>query len=284
VSGIVTLTSDFGLGDAYVAIMKGVILSRNPDVKVVDVCHSVSPRNIAQAGFVLSTAYQFFPPRTVHVIVVDPGVGTSRKAVILRTPQADFVAPDNGILSYVLNHSANKCAVSGIDGRVELGLEMEAVAITCPKYWRTPVSNTFHGRDIFAPVAAHLSLGVPLDKFGEAVSSLNILPVSAPLREADGSLSGHIVHVDNFGNLITDITTDELPLSGRVMRIEVGGHAIDGLSRTYGDSGGLLALIGSSGHLEISVRNGSARDFLGTGTGGDIRIRFMCENSTFCTR
>ena len=191
-SVIITLTTDFGLTDAYVAAMKGVILGINPEAKLIDICHSIKPRNISQAAFVLSTAYEFFPQRTIHVVVVDPGVGTERRAIILRTPLADFIAPDNGVLSYVIEDFYQPHPLSphllqsrgdgkGFQGakplkttpaeqprQIELGPELEAVAITKPQFWRSPVSSTFHGRDIFAPVAARLSLGSSPIDFGEA--------------------------------------------------------------------------------------------------------------------
>ena len=266
---VITLTTDFGLADAYVAAMKGVILGINPEAKLIDICHSVEPQNVSQAAFVLSTAYQFFPERTIHVVVVDPGVGTERRAIILRTPQADFVAPDNGVLSYVIQQSS---AQPVMDRRqIELEPELEAVAITRPEFWRSPVSPTFHGRDIFAPVAARLSLGLLPADFGEPVTSLTVLPLSRPSRASDGTVVGHILHVDNFGNLITDIKSDDLP-QARQVTIEVGNQFISGLSRTYGEGEGLLALIGSSGYLEVSLKEGNASAFLGVRVGSEVKI------------
>jgi len=271
-STIITLTTDFGLADAYVAVMKGVILGINPEAKLVDICHSIKPQNISQAAFVLSTAYQFFPERTIHVVVVDPGVGTERRAIILRTPLADFVAPDNGVLSYVIQqYSAKPINVSR--QQIELALELEAVAITRPEFWRSPVSSTFHGRDIFAPVAARLSLGSPPKDFGEAIASLAILPLSHPYQAADGTLVGHVLHVDSFGNLITNVKGDDLPRTKQAITIEVGTRCIPELSRTYEEGSGLLALIGSSGYLEISLKGGNASTFLGAGEGSEVKIR-----------
>ena len=270
----ITLTTDFGFTDAYVAAMKGVILGLNPEAKLVDICHTVSPQDIAGAAFVLGTAYQFFPKGTIHLVVVDPGVGSKRRAVILRTPSADFVAPDNGVLSHVLEQSsARPTEDSAADqGQRELGPELGAFAITNPRFWRTPVSPTFHGRDIFAPVAAHLSLGRSPADFGEKVASLAVLPLTRPHRAADGSLAGHILHVDSFGNLITDITSQDLPPTGEPVTIEVGNRLIHGLSRTYAEGEGILALIGSSGHLEVSVRGGSARSLLNAEVGDEVRV------------
>jgi len=270
-SAIITLTTDFGLTDAYVAAMKGVILSLNPEAKLVDICHSIKPQSISQAAFVLSTVYQFFPERTIHLVVVDPGVGTERKTVILRTPLADFVAPDNGVLSCVIQQfSVDPPDVNR--RQIELAPELQAVAITKPEFWRSPVSSTFHGRDIFAPVAARLSLGSPPEDFGEAITSLVILPASTPSQEAD-TLTGHVIHIDNFGNLITNIRSTDLPQEHRPVAIEVGNKLISGLSRTYAEGEGLLALIGSSGYLEISLKNGDARAFLGVEVGSEVKIR-----------
>jgi len=273
-STIITLTTDFGLTDAYVAAMKGVILSINPEVKLIDICHTIKPQNIPQAAFVLGSAYQFFPKKTIHVVVVDPGVGTKRRAIILRTPSADFIAPDNGVLSYILQPPSIK---TGDDRnnlqQVELEPEMEAVTITKHHFWRSPVSPTFHGRDIFAPVAAHLSLGLPLIDFGEAITSVAMLPLPHPHQTSDGSLVGHILHIDSFGNLITNIKSDDLPQAKRAITIEVGNQSITGLSHTYAEGSGLLAIIGSSGYLEVSLKGGSACAFLNAEVGNEVRIR-----------
>jgi len=273
---IITLTSDFGLTDAYVAAMKGVILGINPQAKLIDICHSIQPQNIRQAAFVLSTAYPFFPPRTIHMVVVDPGVGTERRAIILRTPLADFVAPDNGVLSYVMQPFLAESGENHVNlQQAELPPELEAVAITEPQFWRSPVSPTFHGRDIFAPVAARLSLGFPPTEFGEAITSVTMLPFPRPYQAADGSLVGYILHVDSFGNLVTDIKSTDLPQTEQAITIEVGGQFIAGLSHTYAEGSGLLALIGSSGYLEIALKEGSAATFLNAGVGNEVRLRLQ---------
>ena len=269
---IITLTTDFGLTDAYVAAMKGVMLSVNPRAKLIDICHAIPPRNINQAGFVLSTAYPFFPKRTIHLVVVDPGVGTERRAIILRTPAADFIAPDNGVLSYVIR-SLTEALPKTIDRQIELGPKLEAVAITRPEFWRSPVSPTFHGRDIFAPVAARLSLGFSPADFGETITSVTMLPLTFPGRASDGSMVGHVLHIDSFGNLITNIRGGNLPEPEEAIIIEIGNHVISGLNRTYAEGEGLLALIGSSGYLEVALSGGSARDWLDAGIGSEIRVR-----------
>ena len=274
-SAIITLTTDFGLTDAYVAAMKGVILGINPEVKLVDICHSIKPQNISQAAFILSTAYKFFPQRTIHVVVVDPGVGTERRAIILRTSLADFVAPDNGVLSYVIQdfYQPHPLQTTPAEQQIELPPELEAVAITKPEFWQSPVSATFHGRDIFAPVAARLSLGSPPKDFGETITSLTVLPLTHPYWVQDDILVGHILHIDNFGNLITNIKSEDLPPTKQAITIEVGSHSISGLSRTYEEGKGLLALIGSSGYLEVSLKEGNASTFLSTEVGGEVKIR-----------
>jgi len=271
---IITLTTDFGLIDAYVAAMKGVILGINPEAKLVDICHTIKPQNIAQAAFVLSTAYRFFPQKTIHLVVVDPGVGTERRAIILRTPSADFVAPDNGVLSYVIQESSAKPVADNSNlQQIELEAGLEAVVITKSQLWRTPVSPTFHGRDIFAPVAGLLSLGFPPIDFGEALTSLTMLPLPQPHRRPDGSLVGHVLHIDNFGNLITNIKSSDLPPTKEPITIEVGNHVISGLSRTYAEGRGLFALIGSSGYLEVSLKGGSASAFLDAEVGSEVRLK-----------
>lgn len=271
---IITLTTDFGLTDAYVAAMKGVILSINPEVKIIDICHTIRPQDVTQAAFILSTAYPFFPQKTIHLVVVDPEVGTERRAIILRTPSADFIAPDNGVLSYVIQQSLTKVVKDNANSQyVELGPELEAIAITKPRFWRSPVSSTFHGRDIFAPVAARLSLGFSPIDFGEAITSVVMLPLPHPYHAPDGSLVGQILHIDSFGNLITNIKGDDLPQTKRAMTIEVGNQLISGLSRTYTEGRGLLALIGSSGYIEVSLKEGSACAYLNAEVGDEVRIR-----------
>ncbi len=271
--GIITLTTDLGLTDAYVAAMKGVILGINPEAKLVDICHTIKPQNISQAAFVLSTAYQFFPQKTIHVVVVDPGVGTERRAIILRTPSADFVAPDNGVLSYVIQQFSTKPVEDIVNAQqIELKPEMEAVALTEPRFWRSPVSPTFHGRDVFAPVAALLSLGFPPIDFGEAITSVLMLPLPRPYQALDGLLVGHILHIDSFGNLITDIKSDDLPQTDWSMTTKVGEHLISELSHTYAEGRGLLAIIGSSGYLEVSLKGGSASALLDAKVGDEVRI------------
>jgi len=270
---IITLTTDLGLNDAYVAVMKGVILGINPEVRLIDICHTIEPQNILQAAFVLSTAYKFFPQKTIHLVVVDPGVGTKRRAIILRTPSADFVAPDNGVLSYVIQSLTKPLEENTNLQQIELKPELEAVAITKPQFWRSPVSPTFHGRDIFAPIAARLSSDFRPTDFGEAINSVAMLRLPHPYWTPTGVLVGHILHIDSFGNLITNIRSSDLPQTKQAITIEVGNQLISGLSRTYAEGKGLLALIGSSGYLEIALTGGSACALIEAKIGNELRIK-----------
>jgi len=271
---IITLTTDFGLTDAYVAAMKGVILGINPEVTLIDISHNIEPQNIRQAALILSAAYPYFPPGTVHLVVIDPGVGSQRRAIILSTGSAYFIAPDNGVLSYVITGFMPEPHQTELNkGKVDLPTGLKAVTITNPQYWQTPVSPTFHGRDIFSPVAAQLSLGVPLTSFGEEVQSVNLLALSRPRLTPDSTLVGHIQHIDGFGNLITDIKGDDLPSETKPLTIEVARQHISGISKTYADNDGLLALIGSSGYLEIALKDGSACSFLNAEVGNEVRLQ-----------
>ena len=269
---IITLTTDFGTSDAYVASMKGVILSLNPKAVIVDICHSIEPQNVLQAAFILSTAYPYFPEGTIHLAVVDPGVGSRRKAIILKTPTAFFVAPDNGILSYIVDEHAETPAAAAKTATLKprnLPTGLEAAAITNPEFWHHPVSSTFHGRDILAPVAAHLSLGVPLHKFGDRLNQVQAFTIPRPYN-ARGSLTGCVLHIDNFGNLITNIRSSDLP--AEKVTAAIGKHRINGISRFYAETEGLAAIIGSSGYLEISLKNGNAAAFLGVKVGHEVRL------------
>ena len=252
---IITLTTDFGNDDPYVAAMKGVILDLNPEVTIVDICHNIKPQNVAQAAYILSTTYHYFTRGTVHIAVVDPGVGTERQAVLLITHQAFFLGPDNGVLSYIVEESLP---------------EIEAIALTNPRFWLSPLSNTFHGRDIFAPVAAHLSLGVSPYEFGDLIPSIAAFTIPRPQIGKDGVLIGRVIHIDRFGNLISDIKREDLP-RGRIF-IEVGGHIIDDLSSSYEEEEELLAIIGSGERLEVSLRNGSAARFLRAKIGDEVKV------------
>ncbi len=266
---VITLTTDFGASDPYVGVMKGVILGINPQVSLVDLTHEVRPQALLQAAFLVSKSWAYFPPGTIHLVVVDPGVGTFRRAVLLETPKATFVAPDNGVLSHVL---ADGGAIAAPHQKDHLSLPegFPAFSLTNDRYWLPPVSQTFHGRDVFAPVAAHRSLGVPPEELGETVADLVCLPISSPRWEGD-ILTGQVVHIDRFGNLVTDIPSSTLS-RGAELEVQVGGRCIRGLSPSYAAGGHLLAIVGSYGTLEVAVKNGSAAGELGVGLGETVRV------------
>jgi len=270
VGAVITLTTDFGLNDAYVAALKGVILSINPEVTLVDICHNIRPQNIRQAAFLLSTVCDYFPYQTVHLVVVDPGVGTSRRPLILKTPRAFFVAPDNGVLSYIIY--AGTSAVPTDGEHVKLGGDLKAYVINRSEYWLSSVSNTFHGRDIFAPVTARLSLGMPPSGLGINVDTVTAFRIPFPSREID-HITGEVLHVDNFGNLITNIRANDLPPEWQNVNIVIGNHVIEGMVKTYAKGQDLIALFGSSGYLEISRKNGNAAAFLNSDIGEKIIVQ-----------
>jgi hypothetical protein len=200
-------------------------------------------------------------------------VGGERRGIILKTPSAIFVAPDNGILSYIIDDLfPNVLTPTARGGTREVVFKkgLEAAAITDPRFWRQPVSPTFHGRDIFGPVAAGLSLGISLYEFGEKIDSLQVLPIPKPSVDPDGNLVGEVLHVDRFGNLITNIRSNDLP--GKNVVIEVVGCCIQGISDYYAQKEGLMAVIGSGGYIEMSVRNGRACDFVGAGVGDQVTV------------
>ena len=260
---IITLTTDFGTSDAYVGTMKGVILGINPSVRVVDLTHAVPPQDIHEAAFTIHSAYRYFPKGTIHTVVVDPGVGSDRQAIVCEIDGAFFVCPDNGVLGYLLRD---------IDGSAEH--RMNAVAIQNPAYYLREVSNTFHGRDIFAPVAAYLSLGVPLADIGPPVENLVQLPT--PIPEVSGNMvTGQIVKIDRFGNAITNIS--ESALGGEVSgyEINVQGVRLTHINRAYTESavGDPLAIIGSFGLLEIAINGGSAENRFGLKRGDVVEVR-----------
>ncbi len=267
---VLTLTTDFGLADPYVASMKGVILSLNPQTVIVDVSHAVRPQQIRQGAFLLEASLPYFPPDSIHIAIVDPAVGSRRRAIALRAASGTFIGPDNGILSAALPDDVrNRAREAG--ARVRLPQGSSGVALTDTRYHRQPVSDTFHGRDIFAPAAAHLSLGVPLSDLGEPVDEVVALPPFRAQRDPDGSRRGRIVHIDVFGNLITDVRGEDLASSR--LTVEVSDRQIAGLQRTYASGQGLTALVGSSGFLEIALSEGSAVAELGVDIGEPVVVR-----------
>ncbi len=269
----IVFTTDFGLADPYVGIMKGVVLSINPGAALIDLTHQVSPQNVRQAAFVLGYSAPFFPPGSVHVVVVDPKVGTPRRALLLVSPRARFVAPDNGVLSYVVRDYLDSPPQQV--GRVRIPRGLTAYSLTNSDYWLHPVSHTFHGRDIFAPVAAHLSLGISPESLGEQVEDMGWFPAPQPVVAAN-TILGEVVYIDIFGNLVSNIPAQALA-EGNTAQVKIKGRLIPGLSRTFHDpshlaADGLLALIGSHGHLEIAVRDGSAARLLGADVGEGVEV------------
>ncbi|MDE0553357.1 MAG: SAM-dependent chlorinase/fluorinase [Candidatus Poribacteria bacterium] len=262
---IITLTTDFGTSDAYVGVMKGVILNINPDVHIVDITHAVPPQDVHEAAFLIHSAHRYFPEGTIHIIVVDPGVGSDRRAIAYQTERASFVCPDNGILSYLLQETESEEEQS-----------RNVVAIQNRAYFLPEVSQTFHGRDIFAPVAAHLSLGVPLADFGRSVQDLVRLRIPA-FSVSDDKLTGQIIKIDRFGNTITNIPEDALPRSAFTYEIRIGQTRLTRINRAYAESevGELLAIVGSFGMLEIAVNGGDAAERLGLKRGDSVVISIL---------
>lgn len=261
---IITLLTDFGLKDPYVAMMKGVTLGLNPEAAIVDISHEVQPQNIQQAAFMLFHSYRYFPAGTIHVSVVDPGVGTSRRAVLLVTPEAFFLAPDNGLLSYIIVSRHRRQA-----GFQKLDSRFQAFSLNRQAYWRKDVSQTFHGRDIFAPVAAHLSIGVKPEEMGDRVDSLLALPLPRPIWKSPHEIEGEVVYVDRFGSLITNIPSEKVSPNAL---IRIADREIKGLSSSYEASDDLLAIAGSFGLLEIAYRHGSAAEYLGVEMGERVIV------------
>jgi S-adenosylmethionine hydrolase len=280
---LITLTTDFGVADGYVGTMKGVMLGIAPQAQLVDITHEITPQDVRQTAYVLYTATPFFPPHAVHLVVVDPGVGSARRPIAVRTAWGTFVGPDNGVFSYVM------AAAPAAEAPAEAAFELAN-----PRYRLPQVSHTFHGRDIFAPAAAHLAAGVAIDELGPPVPD----PVSLPLPSLEVGprlARGEVLHADHFGNVITSIGLlewrgEELSLEpafqgagGERARLEAGKalvvageREIAGVHRTYAEvkHGEVLALVGSEGHLEIAVREGSGADRLGLQPGDPVELHW----------
>ena len=255
-AGIITLLTDFGLQDPYVGVMKGAIATLAPNATVIDLTHQIPPQDVAAARFALMSAVPYCPPGTIHTVVVDPGVGTARRAIAIATKDGYLVGPDNGVFSGVLTQTPVR----------------SAVALTNPRYWHTPdPSRTFHGRDIFAPVAAHLALGVPLAALGTVIApdTLVSLPLASPQRQGQGWV-GHIQAIDHFGNLITNL---QVPQGAAMVEVMVANQTLS-LQETYGavESDQPVALVGSHGWLEIAVNGGSAQAYFQAEVGTTVTV------------
>lgn len=260
--GIISLLTDFGIQDTYVGVMKGVMLGITPDAQFVDLTHQVPPQDVRWGAVLLSRSVRYFPAGTVHLVVVDPGVGTSRKPMAARLGEHFFVAPDNGVLTLVWQQAERA------------GEAVQFVQLNRPEYWLPEVSRTFHGRDIFAPVAAHLAMGVPLSELGDPLPVSLRLEFPQPERTRRG-WRGEVLLVDHFGTLSTNLTADYLTAEGeRAVRVRIRGKEIEGLVGSFGEAetGELVALIGSSGSLEIAVVNGSAAEYVGAGAGEKVEL------------
>jgi S-adenosylmethionine hydrolase len=268
-AGPIVLLTDFGLADAYVGAMKGVILRVNPNATIVDLCHEVAPQAIEEGALLLAESYRYFPDDAVFVAVVDPGVGSERQAIALDTPGGTFLGPDNGILSLVAGEYG---VLSGAGGRSSLAKSsVTGVTLTSSAYFLPRMSATFHGRDVFAPVAGHLSAGVPLAALGPPLADIAMLSSPAVERRG-GQIVGRVRRVDRFGNAITDIgSTDLADLTLPI--VEVVGQRIVGLSHHYAEKSGVLALLGSANLLEIAVNGGSAAATLGLKVGDPVVVR-----------
>ena len=249
-TGIITLTTDFGLTDPYVGAMKGVILSLNPQVRIIDISHQVGPGDIQAAARLLTETYSFFPTGSIHLGVVDPGVGSSRRAIGVYAKGHLFVGPDNGLFWPILSQDP----------------DAQIIHLTKSAYFRPQVSHTFHGRDLFAPVAAHLSAGVDLHRMGTVITDPVAFKIHT-VKQGAHTLTGRVTTIDRFGNLITNIEENVLNrfLGAHQPLIQLGGRVINTLHHHYADvpPGEPLALFSSSGHLEIAVNQGRAAECLG---------------------
>ena len=254
---LITLLTDFGTADYFVGAVKGAILSVNPRVVIADITHEIPPQDVEAAAFTLVASYQTFPAGTIHVAVVDPGVGSARRAIVVSAGKRFFVGPDNGIFTYIYDrHPSHR-----------------AFHVTKEKYFRRPTSTTFHGRDIFAPVAAALSTGVKPEKFGDLITDAVRLKTSLlPVVQKNGRIEGRIIHIDRFGNCVTNLTPDLLGHDGVLL---VKGKQVREFRDFYGEAdsaGKLFAIWGSAGFLEISVNRGSAAKILRAKRGDTVTL------------
>jgi S-adenosylmethionine hydrolase len=260
---IVTFTTDFGLTDHYVGAMKGVVLNVNPSAHVVDISNSVQAYDVLDGAITISQAYKYFPANTVHLVIVDPGVGTSRRPLLVRTDKHFFLAPDNGVLSFVFEEEKERLQVRHI---------------TAEHYFLQPVSQTFHGRDIFAAVAGWLSKGVESSAFGEEITDYVRFAAPKPKAMAPNTIKGVVLKVDKFGNLITNIRPDDLPelfqAETPAFRIIIGKAEVTKMKTAYaqGTPGETFAILGSMGFLEIATNRGNAARMVGADKGSDIGV------------
>lgn len=259
---VITLLTDFGIRDSYPGVMKGVIWKIAPDVQIADISHTIKPQNILHGALALDRTTHFFPAGTIHVAVVDPGVGTARRPIGLRLGEHYFIGPDNGLFTLVLE-------------RAEVNHEqVNVVHLDQSQYWLPEVSHVFHGRDIFAPCAAYLATGVPLANLGTVIHDPIRLEIARPEPLPEGGVRGQVVEIDNFGNLSTNIHQEHLRTLGEIS-VKVGEKRIDGLVTTFGDRpvGTLIALYGTSHDLMISIVNGDAARTLNASLGDSVEVK-----------
>jgi len=255
---IVTLTTDYGTNDHLVGVMKGVLLTINPDVTVVDLTHGVLAHDILDGALAIGQAFKYFPPKTIHVVVVDPGVGTERRPILVASDQHYFVAPDNGVLSSVYDQTE----------------ALHVWHIVAEHYFRQPVSKTFHGRDIFAPVAAWLSKSWQTSAFGEAITDFTRFAIPRP-KTTGNTIRGVVLRVDQFGNLVTNLRIEDVPASADgKYTIKAGSAVVTKIVGTFaeGASGEAVGVVGSSGYLEICVNKTNAARTLGIGRGTEVTV------------
>jgi S-adenosylmethionine hydrolase len=252
---IIALLTDFGTQDYFVGAMKGAILSINPHAKIIDITHEISPQDIKSAAFTLCACYRDFPEKTIFVVVVDPGVGSNRKAILVETEKYFFVAPDNGLLSFIFEEARNP----------------RVFGLTNKKYFADKISRTFHGRDVFAPVAAHLSNGVEPKEFGAETKDFVRFEINKPRRISSNLIEAEIIHVDRFGNLITNLKAEDLPEN---FSAEIKGKTIDKLRNFYAEAeaGEIFMIAGSAGFLEIAARENSASKLLNAQSGAKVSM------------
>lgn len=257
---IITLTTDFGTTDHFAGTMKGVILRIAPTAEIVDITHQVHAFEVTDGAFSIAQAFRYFPKRTIHAIVVDPGVGSTRRPILAEMAGHYFVAPDNGVLSMIFSREKAKVR-----------------HITNEKYFLHPVSRTFHGRDVFAPVAAHLAAGIPPARFGKPIDDYLRLTFEKPERTGKRVWTGRILKTDRFGNLITNLHVDEFPdIKTRPFSLHVGLQIVNRLALTFTECtpGEPFVLEGSTGYLEVAINQGSAAAMLGCGTGSPVELTF----------
>ncbi len=261
---VITLTTDFGYEDPFAGAMKGVIVKINPRAEIVDITHGIRPHDIREAAFTIGTNYRFFPDDTIHVVVVDPGVGSQRRPIIVLTEHHYFIGPDNGVFTHIYNASHDI---------------LEVIHITAEHYFLSSHSPTFHGRDVFAPIAAYLSRGVGMLKFGEQIADYQKIDLPVPFINPDGVLQGEVIRIDRFGNAITNITKADIEkirgaAAGGALKILYKEIEVP-LRMFYSDASGgsLCCLLNSSDHIELFIDRGSASSEHKIAAGDAVRIR-----------